>query len=107
MGAPDSPVCHRCANDRLQRLVLLASRWTDSTPDSEQSLSGAHRTVRCAVRCATKIHFTNCALSGFYARNRSSLGQADPTGRGCTEQGPPKPETLVSVFCCFSNRFSF
>jgi hypothetical protein len=47
MGAPDSPVHHRCANGRLQRLVLTASRWADGTPDSEQFLSGAHRTVRC------------------------------------------------------------
>jgi hypothetical protein len=40
MGALDSPVRHRCANSRLQRLVLTASRWADGTPDSEQSLSG-------------------------------------------------------------------
>jgi hypothetical protein len=65
-GAPDSPVRHRCANDRLQRLVLTASRWADGTPDSEQSLSGAHRTVRCTVRCATKIPLGNLALSGFF-----------------------------------------
>jgi hypothetical protein len=39
MGAPDSPgalVRQRCANGRLQRLVLTASCWTDSAPDSEQ-----------------------------------------------------------------------
>jgi hypothetical protein len=42
MGASDSPV----RNDRLQRLVLTASRWADGTPDSEQFLSGAHWTVR-------------------------------------------------------------
>jgi hypothetical protein len=47
MAAPDSLVRHRCANGRLQRLVLTASRWADGTPDSEQSLSGAHRTVQC------------------------------------------------------------
>jgi hypothetical protein len=41
-GAP--PVRHRCANGRFQRLVLTGSRWTDGTPDSVQSLSGAHRT---------------------------------------------------------------
>jgi hypothetical protein len=41
MGAMDSPVRHRCANGRLQRLVPTASRWADGTPDSEQSLSGA------------------------------------------------------------------
>jgi hypothetical protein len=47
MGAPDSPVRQRCANGRLQRLVLTASRWTDGTPDSEQFLSSAHWIVRC------------------------------------------------------------
>jgi hypothetical protein len=41
MGAPDSPVRHRCANGRLQRLVLTASRWADDTPDS---------LVHCPVR---------------------------------------------------------
>jgi hypothetical protein len=45
-GAP--PVRHRCDNGHLQLLVLIASRWGDGTPDSEQSLSGAHRTVRSA-----------------------------------------------------------
>jgi hypothetical protein len=75
MGAPDSLVCRRCANGRLQRVVLTASRWADGTPDSEQSLSGAHRTVRCtmwcAVRCATKIPLGNLALSGFCVGNPS------------------------------------
>jgi hypothetical protein len=33
MGTPDSPVRHRCANGRLQWLVLTASRWADGTPD--------------------------------------------------------------------------
>jgi hypothetical protein len=37
----------RCANGRLQRLALTASRWTNTAPGSEQWLSGAHRTVRC------------------------------------------------------------
>jgi hypothetical protein len=31
-GAPT--VRHRCANGRLQRLVLIASRWADGTLDS-------------------------------------------------------------------------
>jgi hypothetical protein len=31
-GAPT--VRHRCANGHLQRLVLIASRWADGTPDS-------------------------------------------------------------------------
>jgi hypothetical protein len=47
MGALDSPVHHRCAKGPPQRLALTASRWSDSAPNSEQRLSGAHRTVRC------------------------------------------------------------
>jgi hypothetical protein len=94
MGAPDSPVrhraptvCHRCANDRLQRLVLTASHWADGTPDSEQSLSGAHRTVWCAVGCATKIHLPNPTLLGFCTRGRwPSPGQPGPLDRGRTGQ---------------------
>jgi hypothetical protein len=79
MGAPDSPVRHRCANGHLQRLVLTASRWADGTPDSEQPLSGAHRIVWCAVRCAAIIQLPNNALSGFCAGEGSSLGQPGPT----------------------------
>jgi hypothetical protein len=48
MGAPDSLVRQRRATGHLQRLVLTASRWEVGTPDTEQSQSGAHRTVRCA-----------------------------------------------------------
>jgi hypothetical protein len=47
MGAPDSPVCHQCANGRIQHLVMTTIRWADGTPDNEQFMSGAHRTVRC------------------------------------------------------------
>jgi hypothetical protein len=43
MGAPDSPVRQRSA----PTAISTASRWIDSAPDSEQWLSGAHRTVRC------------------------------------------------------------
>jgi hypothetical protein len=90
MGAPDSPVRHRCANGRLQRLVLTASRWVDGTQDSEQSLSGAQRTVwcivRCAVRCATKIPLGNLALSGFCVGKPFSWASLSPPGRGCTGQ---------------------
>jgi hypothetical protein len=80
----------RCANGRLQRLVLTASRWTDGTPDSEQSLSGAHRTVRCTVRCvvrcATKISLGNLALSGFCVGKPFPWAILAPPGRGRTEQ---------------------
>jgi hypothetical protein len=103
-GAPT--VRHRCANGRFQRLVLTDSRWTDGTPDSEQSLSGAHRTVRCAVRCtvrcATKIHFRNM-------RSRVSGGQTLPQGR----LGPTWQRVHRTVRCpkarnpipCFSADF--
>ena len=112
MGAPDSSVRHRCANGRLQRLVLTASRWADGTPDSEQSLSGAHRTVRCTVRCvvrcATKIPLGNLALSGFCVGKPFPWASLAPPGRGRTGQsGAPRPETPFSVFRCFSIRFSF
>jgi hypothetical protein len=109
MGAPDSPVRQRCgtgAHGRLQRLVLTASHWADSTPDSEQSLSGAHRTVRCALRCATKIRLANSALSGFCAGEDPSPGQPGPPDRGRTGQsGAPKPETLVSISVVFQFGF--
>jgi hypothetical protein len=37
-----------------------------------------------------------------------SPGQAGPTVKGRTGQsGAPRPKTLVSVFFCFSNQFSF
>jgi hypothetical protein len=101
-GAP--PVRQRCANGRLQWLVLTASRWADGTPDSEQSLSDAHRTARCA----TKIPLVNLALSGFCAQGNPSPGHLAPPDRGRTRQsGAPRPETLFSIFRCFSNRFSF
>jgi hypothetical protein len=87
MGAPDSPVRQRCANGRLQWLVLTASRWADGTPDSPLKFNS--RTTRSQVSAR---------------REPSSLGQAGPTDRGCTGQsGAPKPETLVSVLCCFFN----
>jgi hypothetical protein len=96
-GAP--PVRHQCANGRFQRLVLTVSRWTHGTPDSEQSLSGAHRTVRCDVRCATKIQLRN-SCSRVSAKGMplpwTSLA---PPGRGCTRQsGAPRPETLTLDF---------
>jgi hypothetical protein len=88
MGAPDSPVRHRCANGRLQRLVLTASRWAYGTPNREQSLSDAHRTVRCAVWCATKIQLANPALSSFCAQGKD-LPRANLTH--LTECAPDSP----------------
>jgi hypothetical protein len=79
-------VRHRCANGRLQRLVLTASRWADGTLDSEQSLSGAHRTVRCTVRCATKNPLGNLALSGFCVGKPFPWASLAPPSRGRTEQ---------------------
>jgi hypothetical protein len=112
MGAPDSSVRHRCANGRLQRLVLTASHWEDGTPDSEQSLSGAHRTVRCTVRCAvwcaTKIPLGNLALSGFCAGKPFPWASLAPPGRGCTGQSGahrtvqcPKARNRILCFMLF------
>jgi hypothetical protein len=75
MGAPDGPVRHRCDNGHLQRVVLTASRRADGTPDSEQSLSGAHRTVRCAGYNSTY----ELRTLGFLEGKGYSLGQAGPT----------------------------
>jgi hypothetical protein len=108
MGAPDSLVRHRCANGRLQWLVLTASHWADGTPDSEQSLSDAHRTVRCTVRCAvrctTKIPLGNLALSGFCVAKPFPWGSLAPTGRGCTGQSGADrtvqcPKARNPIFC--------
>jgi hypothetical protein len=120
-------VHHQCANGRLQRLVLTASRWANGTPDSEQSLSGAHRTVRCTpdssvhtgqfgahrtvrctvwcvVRCATKIPLGNLALSGFCMGKPFPWASPAPPGRGCTGQSGahrtvPCPKARNSIFC--------
>jgi hypothetical protein len=103
MGAPDSPVHHRCANGRLQWLFwqLAIGQMAHRTVNSH---CGAHRTVRCA----TKIQLMNCALSGFCAWNPLPRARLAPLGRGCTGQSGahqivwcPKPETLVSVFLLF------
>jgi hypothetical protein len=101
-GAP--PVCHRCANGRLQRLVLTASRWADGTPDSEQSLSGAHRTVRCA----TKIHFWNWRSRVFCSGKTFPWASLAPPGRGRTGQSGahrtvwcPKARNPISCFQLF------
>jgi hypothetical protein len=105
-GQSDAPtVRHRCANGRLQRLGLTASRWADGTSDSEQSLSDAHRTVRCtvrcAVRCATKNPLGNLALLGFCVGKPFPWASLAPPGRGCTPDSPvpqgQKPYFLFSA----------
>jgi hypothetical protein len=64
MGAPDSLMCHRCANGHFQRLVLTSSRWAVGTPDSEQSLSGV----------PAKIRFSELFALGFLVGEGSSPG---------------------------------
>jgi hypothetical protein len=101
-------VRHRCANGRFQWLVLTVSRWTHGTPDSEQSLSGVHRTVRCDVRCATKIQLWNL-------RSRVSTWRRifpGPAWPHLAEGAPDSPvhqgqKPYFMIFSCFSNRFSF
>jgi hypothetical protein len=112
MGAPDNLVRQRCTNGRLQRLVLIDSRWADGTPDSEQSLSSAHWTVRCtvwcAVRCATKIPLGNLALSGFWVGKPFPWASLAPPGRGRTGQSSahwtvqcPKVRNPIFYFLLF------
>jgi hypothetical protein len=76
MGTLDSPII---SNGHLQRLVLTTSRWADGTPDSEQSLSGADRTVRCAVRCAGYNSTYVLRALEFLEGKGYSPAQADPT----------------------------
>jgi hypothetical protein len=78
MGAPDSSVRHWCANGRLQRLVLTASRW-----------EMAHRTVRCTVRCATKIQLSNPVLSGFYEVKDLRRANLVPLAEGAPDSPVP------------------
>jgi hypothetical protein len=101
-GAPT--VRHWCENGRLQRLVLTASRWADGTPDSEQSLSGAQRTVRCA----TKIPLGTLVLSGFYVGKPFPWASLAPPGRGRTGQSDahrtvrcPKVRNPIFYFLLF------
>ena len=99
MGALDSPVRQRCANGRLQRLVLTASCWADGTPDSEQSLSGAHRTVQCAVRCATKIQLANNSLSRVSVWGNPSPGPAWPhLAEGAPDNPVPQGQKPYFLF---------
>jgi hypothetical protein len=106
-GAP--PVRQLCANGHFQWLVLTTSRWTHGTPESEQSLSGAQRTVLCdvwcAVRCATKIHLWNLRSRVsrwrkiFPGPARPHLAEGAPDCPVHTGQsGAPGPETLTLVF---------
>jgi hypothetical protein len=102
MGAPDSPVHQRCANDHLQWLVLTASRWADGTPDSEQSLSGAHRTVRCAgYNSSIELRALGFLEGkGLPRANLAHLTEGALDSPVHTKQsGAPWPETLSSVFC--------
>jgi hypothetical protein len=45
-GGINSPT-HQTSRYQAVLRILTASRWADGAPDSEQFLSGAHRTVRC------------------------------------------------------------
>jgi hypothetical protein len=95
-GAPT--VRHRCANGRLQWLVLTASRWADGTPDSEQTLSGAHRTVRCTVRCATKIHFWNWRSRVFCSGKAFPWASLAPPGEGAPDSPVPQGQKPYFLF---------
>jgi hypothetical protein len=111
-GVP--PVRHRCANGRLQWLVLTASHWADGTPDSEQSLS-VH-TGRSGALSGAPLKFISKTLrSRVSTWGNPSPGPAwphltegapdSPVHTG--QSGAPRPETISSIFCCFSTRISF
>jgi hypothetical protein len=105
-GAPT--VRHRCANGRLQRLVLTASCWADGTLDSEQSLSGA-------LSGAPLKFISETGALGFSARGKPSPGPAWPHLAEGAPDSPvrtgqsraSRPQTIFLVFSCFPNRFSF
>jgi hypothetical protein len=105
MGAQDSPVRYRCANGRLERLVLTSSCWADGAPDSEQYMSGV----------AAKIHFLNSLLSVFHGGRGAAPGACWPHCQGahrtvwCTLDSPVplRQKTLTSFSFGFSKPFSF
>jgi hypothetical protein len=108
MGAPDSPVRHQYANGRLQQLVLTASRWADGTPDSEQSLSGALSDAPLKFHSGTLRSRVSAWGNPSPGPAWPHLAESAPDSPVHTGQsGAPRPETLFSVLCCFSNRFLF
>jgi hypothetical protein len=92
-------VRHRCANGRFQRLVLTGSRWTNGTPDNEQSLSGA------LSGAPLKFLSETGALEFSVGENTSPgpswphLAEGAPDSPVHTGQsGAPRPETISLVF---------
>jgi hypothetical protein len=83
-GAPT--VRHRCANGRFQRLVLTVAVGLMAHRTVNSSLSGAHRTVRCDVRCATKIQLSNLRSRVSAEGKPLPWTSLAPLGRGCTGQ---------------------
>jgi hypothetical protein len=78
MGAPDSLVRHRCANGRLQWLVLIASRWADGTPDSEQH--SLVRTGQSGALSGVPLKFDFQTMRSRVSEGeRPSPGQPGPT----------------------------
>jgi hypothetical protein len=72
MDTPDSPV--------RQRLVLTASRCSDSAPDSDSPVYTGQSGVRLKFKPA------NCLLSGFPRSRGLLLRLPGPTVRGRTGQ---------------------
>jgi hypothetical protein len=98
MGTPDSPVRHRCANGRLQRLVLTASCWADGTPNGPVRHYNSTREP-CALRF----------LRGgkpFPEPSWPHLTEGAPESPVRTGQsGAPKPETLTYILLFFKSVF--
>jgi hypothetical protein len=88
----------RCANDRLQRLVLTASRWADGTPDSEQSLSGALSGAPLKFHSGTLRSWVSAWGKPF------PWASLAPPGRGCIGQSGAHrtvrcPKARNPIFC--------
>jgi hypothetical protein len=98
-GAP--PVRHRCANGRLQRLVN--SHCPVHTGQSG-ALSGAPLKFHSGTWRSRVSSWENSSPGPAWPH----LAEGAPNSPVHTGQsGAPGPETLLSVICCFSNRFLF
>jgi hypothetical protein len=86
----------RCANGRLQRLGLTASRWPGGTPDSEQSLSGA---LSGAMSGAPLKFHSGTLRSRVFAWGNPSPGLAWPhLAEGASDSSVPQSQKPYFLF---------
>jgi hypothetical protein len=99
MGAPGSLMRHRCAKGHFQRLVLTASRWADGTLDSS--------VCRLKFQFLTRCSRVSARGEGISRARLGPLSGAPDSPVHTGQSGAPKTETLILIFFCFSNPFSF